>query len=500
MNVGSLLLRCAQKWPAQNAVVDAHSGHVYSFVDFAQQVFGVGAALRERGLQEPERVAILGDNTPHYLLWDYGTMSAGLVRVPLDPSLSIDEQAAQLADAQARLLVYGAEYAERARMLAAWLPGLELAPLEIDPATARREVMPYAMPAATAIASLNYTGGTTGEPKAVIITHGSLTSALQNIVLGRGQLPGDVMINMRPIWPIAAIVVLAQLAAGGSVVLAGKFHPTRFLELLQAHKAASTSLVPTHLVRLMKETDPRAYDLSSLRVIDVGAAAIPPDTFMQAIEAFGPRIGIIYGLTEASWTCYQEPSALVDPASREQHIRTAGRPLFDNEVRIENDDGIAAAGVEGEVWIRGAHLAAGYWRRPELTAQVFVGGWFRSGDLGVLDDNGVLRITGRLKEVIRTGGKSVLPDEVERALCSFPGVLDAAAAGLPDPEWGEMIGALVVVDPAANVTAERLMEHCRTTLSSFKKPRLLMFAPTIPKSHYGKIQRAKVRALLLEEK
>lgn len=498
MNVGSLLLRCAQKWPAQNAVIDAHSGHVYSFAEFAQQVFGVGASLRERGLQEPERVAILGDNSPHYLLWDYGTMSAGLVRVPLDPSLSVDEQAAQLADAEARLLVYGAEYAERAQMLAARLPGLELVPMEIDPATARREALPFAMPAATAIASLNYTGGTTGEPKAVIITHGSLTSALQNIVLGRGQAPGDVMINMRPIWPIAAIVVLAQLAAGGAVVLAGKFHPTRFLELLQAHKAASTSLVPTHLVRLMKETDPRAYDLSSLRVIDVGAAAIPPDTFMQAIEAFGPRIGIIYGLTEASWSCYQEPSALVDPATREQRIRTAGRPLFGNEVRIENDDGIATAGVEGEVWIRGAHLAAGYWRKPELSAQVFVGGWFRSGDLGVLDDNGVLRITGRLKEVIRTGGKSVLPDEVERALCSFPGVLDAAAAGLPDPEWGEMIGAVVVVDPGANVTTEQLMEHCRTTLSGFKKPRLLVFAPAIPKSHYGKIQRAKVRAILLE--
>lgn len=172
--------------------------------------------------------------------------------------------------------------------------------------------------------------------------------------------------------------------------------------------------------------------------------------------------------------------------------------MFGNEVRIENDDGIATAGVEGEVWIRGAHLAAGYWRKPELSAQVFVGGWFRSGDLGVLDDNGVLRITGRLKEVIRTGGKSVLPDEVERALCSFPGVLDAAAAGLPDPEWGEMIGAVVVVDPGANVTTEQLMEHCRATLSGFKKPRLLVFAPAIPKSHYGKIQRAKVRAILLE--
>lgn len=497
MNVGSLLLRCAQKWPAQEAVVDAHSGHVYSFSEFAQQVFGVGADLRARGLREQDRVAILGDNSPHYLLWDYGTMSAGLVRVPLDPSLSLDEQAAQLEDAQARVLAYGAEYAERARQLAVRVPALTLLPLEIDPGCARREALPFAAPAAAAMASLNYTGGTTGEPKAVIITHGSLTSALQNIVLGRGQGPGDVMINMRPIWPIAAIVALAQIAAGGSVVLAGKFHPVRFLELLQAHRAASTSLVPTHLARLMKETDPRNYDLSSLRAIDVGAAAIPPETFRWAIEAFGPRIGIIYGLTEASWTCYQEPAALVDPSTRELRIRTAGRPLFGNELRIENDEGIAAAGVEGEVWIRGAHLAAGYWRKPELSAQVFVEGWFRSGDLGMLDEDGVLRITGRLKEVIRTGGKSVLPDEVERALCRFPGVLDAAAVGLPDPEWGETVGAAVVVEPGAEVSVEQLMEHCRATLSGFKKPRLLAFVPAIPKSHYGKIQRAKVRAMLL---
>jgi len=496
MNVGALLLRCAQRWPDRPALVDARDGGVLTFSRLAERAFALGRALRSEGLNGQDRVAILGDNTPSYLLWDYGTMSAGLVRVPLDPALSADEQAAQLADAQARLLAYGDDYAERARELAERLPGLLLRPLETAAGCA--DLLPAALPPAEAMASLNYTGGSTGAPKAVVITHGSLTSALQNIVPARGQGPGDVMLNMRPLWPIAAIVVLAQLAAGGTVVLAGRFHPRRFLELLAHYRAASTSLVPTHLVRLLKETRPADYDLSALRSIDVGAAAIPPDTFEAAIEAFGPRLGILYGLTEASWSCYQPPAALADPATREQAMRSVGRPLFGCEIRIERDGEPAPAGAEGEVLIRGAHVAAGYWRQPELTAQVFRDGWFRTGDLGILDAAGILRITGRLKEVIRSGGKSVLPDEVERALCAHPAVAEAAAAGLPDPEWGEIVGAAVVLNEGVTVSVEELMEHCRLSLSGFKKPRVIRFVAGIPKSHYGKIQRAKVRALLAD--
>lgn len=495
MNVGALLLRCAQQWPDQPALIDARDGSALTFTQLASRAFGLGHALRADGLDEQERVAILGDNTPEYLLWDYGVMAAGLVRVPLDPALSAEEQAAQLTDAQARMLAYGEDYAERARALAARVPGLKLRPLAADNPTMP---LPAALPGPQAMASLNYTGGSTGAPKAVVITHGSLTSALQNIVLARGQGPGDVMLNMRPLWPIAAIIVLAQLAAGGAVVLAGRFQPRRFLELLAHHRATSTSLVPTHLARLLKETCPADYDLSALRSIDVGAAAIPPEIFEAAIEAFGPRFGVLYGLTEASWTCYQPPQALADPTTRAQAMRSVGRPLFGCEVRIESDGQPAPAGVEGEVLIRGAHVAAGYWKQPELSAQVFRGGWFHTGDLGVLDESGILRITGRLKEVIRTGGKSVLPDEVERALCSHPAVADAAAAGLPDPEWGEVIGAAVVLNEGARIAAETLVEHCRQSLSGFKKPRIIRFVTSIPRSHYGKIQRAKVRALLAE--
>lgn len=496
MNLAALLQRCAQRWPDRPAIVDARDGSILDFRHFAARAFGLGHALREDGLGEGERVAILGDNTPSYLIWDYGSMSAGLVRVPLDPSLSADEQAAQLADAQARVLAYADEHAERARELARRLPELRLHAFDVDRGS--RDA-PAASPDTSATASLNYTGGSTGSPKAVVITHGSLTAALQNIVLAREQRPGDVMLNMRPLWPIAAIIVLAQLAAGGTAVLAGRFEPRRFLDLLVRYRASSTSLVPTHLVRLLKETHPADHDLSALRSIDVGAAAIPPDVFRAALDAFGPRFGILYGLTEASWTCYQSPRALADPATRDQALRSVGRPLFGCEVRIERDGLAAPAGVEGEVLIRGTHVAAGYWRQPELTAQVFRDGWFRTGDLGTLDDAGVLRITGRLKEVIRSGGKSVLPDEVERALCSHPAVAEAAAAGLPDPEWGEIVGAAVVLREGAAITAEELMEHCRHALSGFKKPRVIRFTAAIPKSHYGKIQRAKVRALLTSE-
>jgi len=357
------------------------------------------------------------------------------------------------------------------------------------------------MPSADTIASLSYTGGTTGSPKAVVVTHGSLSAAVQNIVGARGMGPGDIMLNVRPAWPIAAIVLLAHLAAGGTLVLGRKFEPGLFMRQLVDFEAAATSLVPTHLARLMDEIDPSRYDLSRLRAIDVGAAALAPELFTRLLAAFGPRIGVLYGLTEAPWSCYLPPSTLdVAPELQQRRIRCVGRALFGVEVYVQSPEGARLpAGAEGEITLRGAHLLAGYWKRPDADATALRDGWFHTGDLGIVDAEGYVCITGRIKDLIRTGGRSVVPSEVESVLMQHPAIAEAVVLGLPDAEWGEVVVAAVILRPDTGEppSEQQLIEWCRERLSSFKKPRSIFFVAEIPKSHYGKPLKTRIRQQLL---
>lgn len=503
MTIARLLLRSAQLWGGRPALIDAVSGRSHSFSELAAACFCFGQALRQRGFASGDRVALLADASAAYLIADYGTMSAGLVRVPLDPSLAADELANQVRDAEAHILLHDAARAALAKQVG---EGAVADLVAIDAAVG--DAPSVGSPVAPlvdevlvwrSLASLNYTGGTSGEPKAVMLSHGNLRAIVQNIVMARtvGSAigPGDVMVNMRPLWPIAAVIVLAHLAAGGTVVLGGRFESARMIALLEEHHAAATSLVPTHLVRLLRDCQPSALrSLTALRAIDMGAAAVPLDTFAQALDAFGPKIGVLYGLTEASWSCYQPPSALDVPLEvRKSRMTSVGRPVFGCDLMISGDAGPAQPGQPGEILIRGAHVMQGYWKRPDLTAQVLDNDWFHTGDLGAVGEDGVVSIIGRIKEVIRTGGKSVQPSEVEQALRQFPGVEEASVVGIPDAEWGELVTALIVSAPGATIAESALKEHCAAILSPHKRPKLIQLVAELPKSHYGKIQRGRVR-------
>jgi acyl-CoA synthetase (AMP-forming)/AMP-acid ligase II len=504
MTIANLLLRSAQLWGDQPALIDAGDGRSISFSQLFQASLYFGHSLRGRGLIVGDRVAILGDASPAYLIADYGSMAAGLVRVPLDPSLSADDLANQIRDAEARLLLFDESCAKLAAQI------VEKTKVEssvfderaLDHSSAGDDAGLPDDPdiGFNALASLNYTGGTSGQPKAVMLSHGNLRAIVQNIVMARGMGPGDVMVNVRPLWPIAAIIVLAHLAAGGTVVLGGRFEPVRMVALLDQYGAAATSMVPTHLVRVLRDCPPsQLRALTKLRSIDIGAASIPSETFEQAIDAFGPKIGVLYGLTEASWSCYQPPSMLdAAPGIRERRMRSVGRPVFGCDIMIAGDAGPVPHGQPGEVLIRGAHVMNGYWKRPDLTAEVLKNDWFATGDLGIVDDDGILAIIGRIKETIRTGGKTVLPSEVEATLCRHPAVAEASVVGIPDKEWGELVAAAVVLAPGAGVTEAELKDHCATSLSSHKRPKFIRIVAELPKSHYGKIQRGKVRDALTE--
>lgn len=505
MTIPGLLLRSAQLWGERTALIEPAIHRSVTFADFTNAVLLVGQKLRAAGLRCGDRVAILGDGNTEYLAIDYGVMAAGMVRVPLDPSLSPDELFNQVADSGARLLLTDGSTSSSASALGKTCgdAGIQTSAFFDDLFDRTQHAqLPALMAFDTcepgSLASLNYTGGTSGQPKAVMLSHGNIRAIVQNIVMARGMVPGDIMVNMRPLWPIAAIIVLGHLSAGGTVVLGGKFDPTHLVDLLREYRAASTTMVPTHLVRILR--DCQASDLQALdalRSIDMGAATIPTETFEQALDAFGPKIAVLYGLTEASWSCYQPVSAFDAPRDvRLRRMKSVGRPVFGCDVMIAGENGAARANEPGEILLRGAHIMQGYWKRPELTAEVLSNGWFRTGDLGVVDADGVLSIVGRIKEVIRTGGKSVQPSEVERALCEHPHVKEASVVGIADREWGEIVAALVVTSGAGEITEAALKEHCSNLLSPHKRPKLIQFVDVLPKSHYGKVQRGKVRSLV----
>lgn len=503
LTIARLLVRSAQLWGERPALIDPAQRRSITFAGLAGAMLTFGHGLRRRGLDAGDRVAILGDGNAEYLVADYGIVAVGLVRVPLDPSLSPQELSNQILDAGARLVLFDAGRAERAASVAKQMPnaGVNFSALDLSVFDRPRgDDFADEDLAANALASLNYTGGTSGEPKAVMLGHDNLRAIVQNIVMARAMGPGDVMVNMRPLWPIAAIIVLAHLAAGGTVVLGGKFEAGRMVSLLAEYQAAATSMVPTHLVRVMRECVPSELrSLDALRSIDIGAAAVPTDTFEQALDAFGPKIGVLYGLTEASWSCYQPPDALdAPPEVRRARMKSVGRPVFGCDVMIAGHDGPVPAGQPGEILVRGQHVMKGYWKRADLTAQVLKDGWFSTGDLGCLAKDGTLSVTGRIKEVIRSGGKSVQPGEVEAILCQHPGVAEASVVGLPDTEWGEVVTALVVTAPGFEISELALQEHCAARLSPHKRPKHIQFADELPKSHYGKIQRGKVKAVAAE--
>lgn len=507
MTIAHVLLRSAQLWGDKPALIDTARGRSISFSKLACAILFLGSKLRRHGLATGDRVAILGDATPEYLCADYGIMSTGLVRVPLDPVLSAEELANQIHDSGARVILMDEERKDLAALLAdrSGYATVDRLPIDMGAFEQQAVLVPggewgFEDIGRGALASLNYTGGTSGEPKAVMLSHGNLRAAVQNIVMARGMRPNDVMVNMRPLWPIAGIIVLAHLAAGGTVVLGGHFEPSRMVSLLQEHRAATTSMVPTHLVRVLRDCPLSALRaLNALRSIDMGAASVPPETFEQALDAFGPKIGVLYGLTEASWSCYQPPSALdAQPGIRRARMTSVGRPLFGCDVMIAGESGAAPPGQPGEILIRGAHVMKGYWKRPDFTAQVLKDDWFSTGDLGQFDSEGILSIIGRIKEVIRTGGKSVQPSEVEAALCRHPGVEEASVVGIPELEWGELVTAVVVTAVGVDVNEQMLKEHCAALLSPHKRPKFFQIVQELPKSHYGKVQRSKVRAAAAE--
>jgi acyl-CoA synthetase (AMP-forming)/AMP-acid ligase II len=492
MHIGAIWRGLAELHADRTAIVD--DAGAWSYRALQSRIARFANALRGLGLHRGDRVALLVPDVREYLEADYGIMSAGLVRLPLDPRLTRADVVALLRYAGAAALVVHASFADKAQGLSAEVEGLAHVvgiggklgdSHDYEALLARASDRSPPDGDGEDIATLNFSGGTTGAPKAAMLRHRNLVTVARNTVLGFVIGRDDVFLNVRPLWPIAQLIPMSYLLAGAAVVLR-RFDPGELADDVARSGATRTSLVPTQLVRCLdhwRDRDPR---LARLQAIHVGGSRIPPVVFARALDLIGPRIGVLYGLTEAPITCYLPPQALAAKES-ERLMHSVGRVLPGYELRLAGSD------ASGEVLIRGGNVMAGYWRDPAATDAALRDGWLHTGDIGKLDD-GHLHIVGRIKEVIRSGSSTVIPKEVEDVLLQHPAVAEAAVIGLPDAEWGEAVTAFVVRKPGMAASEHDLVEHCRAWLAGYKKPRAIRFVASLPRSHYGKVLRAQLIA------
>jgi acyl-CoA synthetase (AMP-forming)/AMP-acid ligase II len=503
MHIGTKWRELARQHGDHPAIIDDRGS--WSYRDVHARIARFGNALAGLGLRKGDRVALLVPDIREYLEADYAIMSAGFVRVPLDPRLTGGELTALLRYAGVTALVTHATFAPAVTGLTGEVESLRhIVSIggagsgdglghDYEALLARASDRPPPEGDDGDLATLNFTGGTTGAPKAAMLRHRNLMAVARNTIHGFGIGGDSVFLNVRPLWPIAQVILMSHLFAGATVVLR-RFEPDRFALLVQQAGATRTSLVPTQLLRCLDHVRPGDERLQRLQAIHVGGSRIPPVVFERTLEIIGPRIGVLYGLTEAPITCYLPPQAL--DGAQAGLIHSVGRVLGDYEVRLLDGEDMPSAGSgrSGEVLIRGDNVMAGYWQDEAATVASLRDGWLHTGDVGEFDQGGNLHIVGRLKDVIRSGSTSIIPKEVEDVIVQHPAVAEVAVIGLPDVEWGEAVTAFVVTKPGMSVAESDLVEHCRARLAGYKKPRSIRFVASLPRSHYGKVLRAQLIA------
>src|ERR1700761_4955007 len=479
----------------------SHGGRVAVRVDDAAMTYRaldeasarVAGLLHERGLRPGDRVGIMMPNVAEVPVVYYGVLRAGGVVVPMNPLLKAREVAYYLGDAGAGLLFawhtfadqasLGAEQAEAAVIVvdAAGFPEL-LASATPDDAVMPREDEDTAV--------ILYTSGTTGHPKGAELTHGNLISntevARTDIVRAR---PDDVIFGGLPLFHVFGQTVALNVsgAAGACLTLLPRFDAEHALRIVASHRVSVFEGVPTMYVALLHQPDRAGYDTSALRMCISGGAALPVEVLRGFDEAFGVPVLEGYGLSETS------PVASFNHPGRERKPGSIGTPIRDVEMRTVDELGQPVPlGEVGEIAIQGPNVMKGYWQRPEATADAIRGGWFHTGDLARVDEDGYFFIVDRKKDLIIRGGYNVYPREIEEVLYEHPAVAEAAVIGLPHPALGEEVAAAVALKPGAAISAEDLRAYVKGQVAAYKYPRHLWLVEALPKGATGKIQKRDI--------
>lgn len=490
-------------------------GHVHlTWAEFYDRADRLARGLAKLGIQAGDRVVLMQNNGPAYLISNFAVWMAGAVLVGISNKLQADEVAYILDDAEPKIVICSDDYVELLTPLVAArsLSLLKTSGAPSDGVRAIDEVIaaePSQPPRVRRdngrgevdLAVLGYTSGTTGRPKGAMLSHRNMLASATSVAIERSLTCDDRYLFATPMNHISAIsfCVMTSLV-GGSFVIPEKFDPASFVEIVRREPITFVFLVPTMLHMVIEHLQARGeakLAAKALRLVCYGAAPILPELLRQALTVFECGFSQAYGMTEASPVVSVLPPAEHVAAAVGQHserLKSAGRATLHARIRVvdANDKDCQPEQV-GEIVLAGPSLLEGYWKRPEATAQSLRGGWFYSGDLGYLDRDGYLYVVGREHDMIISGGINVYPREVELTLAEHPAVAEVAVVGLPDRKWGEAVTAFVVARADAARDAGAILAWCDGRLAAYKKPKQIIFVDDLPRNATGKILKRELR-------
>ena len=510
MDIGTLLTRAGHRFGDRVAVEGAEGTDRRTFAQLADRVTAIAGGLLALGLEPGDRVLDLQSNSTAYLETDLAIRAAGLVRVALNYRLHRSDWERIAADSGARGLIYAERFADDVAAVREQVPHVVVVgdgpETSLEQLVAGATAGPLPVRAPDDLCGLHYSSGTTGHPKGAQRTHrnwfASVVNMTQDVLGGPPDPDADCYVHAGPVTHTSGLFVLPFLVAGARQIVLPTWDPQTFLEAVGERGATHTALVPTMVARLLAAGTTRE-DLAGLKMLGYAGAPMPPEQMRRAHDELTPHLVQYYGLVEAI-----PPVTVLDAADHERGLAgdpelltSAGRPALGVELAVVDEDGRRVSpGEVGEVITRGDHVMAGYYNAAERTdlSKAVVDGWLHTGDLGRLSESGHLWLVDRKGDMIISGGYNIYPREVEEVIAEVPEVAQVAVVGVADPDWGQRVVAFVTPRSGAEVTEDRVREHCASRMASYKKPKEVRVVDDLPLNSTGKIAKKVLRAQLEE--
>ena len=495
----------AQLYPDKFAFFDIATGRHWTFKEQNEVVNKLCNALYGLGLEKGDRAAVLaGDLIEYCQIAMIG--KAGLVYVPVNWRLKGSEAAYIINESEAKVLFVDEEHVDVVHSIKNDIPGvkhficIDGSPEDminynafIAPASSED---PGVDVMETDVLGLVYTSGTSALPKGVVYTHQKAIEIGRLQVRARGYRHDDSYLGVLPLFHVAMLNLQFSTYNIGMTQYIMRFEPKAVMETIEKYKISAFQAVPTMVIAMTEHPDRPKYDLSSLRILLYVGSAMPAEAAKRAWRAFGPILSQTYGATEGGGTILKAADharALSDPA-KEHILKSAGKPIIGCNLKILNDDGREVPlGTMGEICFSTRTSVEEYWKKPVETAETFKDGWFHTGDMGRVDEDGYVYIMDRKKDIIISGAENVSARDVENVILAHPAVLECAVIGVPSEKWGEEVKAIAVLRQGMTVTPEEIVEYCQDKMAGYKRPRSVEVWDELPKNPSGKILKREIR-------
>jgi long-chain acyl-CoA synthetase len=500
MNVGKLSLESLEKHGEFAAL--HFDGKSYTNTERNLYAARLGNVLRNYGVKPGDHVVFMMPNSPDVTAGFQAAWKIGAVIIPVTPMLNAREVGYIVQNSESKVVVTTPILAQRLKDATASNPDFQHLLVIGDTAVeGARNIAPEieaADPFPTLtdradddLSMLLYTSGTTGHPKGVMLTHKNLYENAKATASISDVQPQTMFLSVLPLSHSFGVMTMnVGYILGARSALLSHFDSGQALKTIQDYKVERFAAVPTMLTYLVNFPDRDQYDHSSLQKVNSGGAALPNEVRLDFERLYGCVVTEGYGLSETS------PTATAYPDGVQYRPGSVGRAIPGVEVKIFSLEGKELpAGESGEICIKGSNVMKGYWKNPEATAEAMRGDWFRSGDVGYMDEGGYVYITDRTKDLIIKGGENISPREIEEAMHTHPSVAECAVIGLPSTKYGEDIAAVVVMKPGKSASEEELQAHVSQFVTKFKIPSTVIFMPFLPKNPVGKILKKDLRAM-----